>query len=74
MKIRVTETKVYEYVPDLEEDFYTIEECKTMEDAIRADKETVNKGRCTMLELDDDPEVSLGWQLIDDDEKVILEL
>lgn len=73
MKVRATETRTYEYEPDLEDDFYSERGAKTIEGALKADKEFFDKNGTKEMttELDDQPTINVVWQLIGDDGSVI---
>lgn len=73
MKIQAIETRVYEYEPDLDDEFYAERDVKTIEGALKADKEFFDKqGTKEMTDyLDDQPTVSVVWQLLGDDGSVI---
>lgn len=43
-KIRVTETRTVDYVPNFEEEFYQENDVETLEEAIKADLESLRKG------------------------------
>ena len=63
--IRVTRTEVWEYDPDLEDDFYVEHECKDIEQAMKADKEFYDSGKGGLDEIATDiPDVSTVWELI----------
>lgn len=66
-RIRVTETRVVEYEPDLAADsFYTVNNITTIEDALAADKKDYDNGDITILELGISSSVSTVWEIIDD--------
>ncbi len=76
MKIRVKESKVYEYEPEFEEDgvdaFYADHDIHTIEEAFVFDRNWIeNEKKGVMEDLDKDPTVTRVWELIGDDDQVI---
>lgn len=72
MKIQAVETRVYEYEPDLSEDFYEERGVKTIEGCLKADKEFFDEhGTKEMTDLDDRPQITVVWKLLGDDGSVI---
>lgn len=66
-KIRVTETRIWEYVPDLNDDFYVEHECKNFIQALQVDKKCYEDGDIYLDDLTPDlPETSTTWELIQD--------
>lgn len=66
-KIRVTETRIYEYAPDLEDVFYKDREVNTAEGAMEADKLHVKNGYIDVDELtENDPTVIVSWEVFDE--------
>lgn len=63
--IRVTETRVAEYVPDFAEEFYSKLEEHTLEAAIEADKVDYAKGDVTVNELDPKATLTTVWEIVE---------
>jgi hypothetical protein len=65
--IKVTETRVYYYSPDLTEDYYVSEGIESLEGAFMADQADYRSKKISMDELSHDlPEVSAVWELVDE--------
>lgn len=67
--IRLTRVEVWEYMPDLDSDFYLSENIKTIEDAMVADESDIEKGRLSILELVDEPKsIHDTWEIVEKEE------
>lgn len=55
-KIRITETKIWEYEPDLDSDYWLEQGVTTLSGAADKDKEELNEGKITPEELADEYE------------------
>lgn len=66
-KIRVTETRVIEYIPQIGEDYNVYDEANitTIEEALELDKQEYKDDRFELLELGD-PKVSVKWEIVDE--------
>lgn len=73
-KIRVTETRVYEYTPDLNEDSYQIgvesindgRPARTIEDMVAIDQHYYNEGQIDLDDIADSlPKVTSVWEVVD---------
>lgn len=65
MKIRVTRTEIWEYEPDLTEEFYVSKECDSIYTAIQADKLYYEKTGEINEITSIDPYTSTKWEVID---------
>lgn len=66
MKIRITRTEVWEYEPDLTEDFYVDRQCSSIYSAIQADKLYYEKTGEISEITSTDSYTSTKWEVIDD--------
>lgn len=66
-KIRATETRVVEYVPNFDEDYYKSSKITTLEDAMLADSTDVRKGDWTVAELGDTVTYDVRFEIIEED-------
>lgn len=65
-KIRVTETKVWEYEPDYTESWYQEAGVSTLEQALKEDQRCYEELGVTMDEITGGfPETSATWQIVD---------
>jgi len=65
-KIRVTETRIYEYTPDFDDEAYQGAGINDLEAALEFDKECVLDGEVGPVELGDDlPRVIHVWEIVD---------
>lgn len=75
MKIRIRESRVYEYEPEFhetEDNFYADHGVTTIEQAIEFDKNWIDVQRKGVMEdLDKDPTITRVWELIGDDDQVV---
>ncbi len=72
MRIQAVETRVYEYEPDLDDGFYEERNVKTIEGCLQADKAFFDEhGTKEMTDLDDSPQITVVWKLLNDDGSVI---
>jgi hypothetical protein len=65
-KIRVKVTKVFEYTPDLNEDFYLSEGIKSIEAAMEVDMRDCRDNKMDLEDLDEQPYTSYHWEVIDE--------
>lgn len=74
MKIRVRETRVYDYTPDFEDTndtFYNDHDVFNVEQAIEFDKKWIEQSKGVMEDLDKSPTITRVWELIGDDDQVV---
>lgn len=65
-KIKVIRTEVWEYEPDLNEDWYQEAGCKNIQDALNEDKRCYEEFGMTLDEFAGNyPDVSTSWEIID---------
>lgn len=69
MKVRITETRVYEYKLDLESDFFVDRDITTYEEAMMADKKWIEIGNDIegLMEMDgQEVLISREWELLNE--------
>lgn len=68
MKVRVTETRVYEYTPDLESDYFVDRDITTYEGAMEADKKWIADGNDMedIMENGNEAVILRAWELINE--------
>jgi hypothetical protein len=65
--IRVVQTRVYEYTPDLNEDYYQEHGISAVDAALKLDEEDYKEGKVTLDELCLNlPQVSATWSIVDE--------
>lgn len=67
-KIRATETRVVEYIPDYNEAFYKSNEITTLEEAMMSDAEDIKNGTWTVKELGDTVTYDVCFEIVEVDE------
>lgn len=67
-KIRVVETRIFEYIPDIQDLSYADQDCRTVEEAMAIDERDVKKREIDLLELDEQPIIERAWFIVNDNE------